>query len=91
MGVIFGRAGGACLFRAAREGSVSLLDPGCVQSVQPRDSERKHRQHLNVCPAVAVTCHPAPKLLLFLHWTDTEWETIQASFRGGQTLIEELC
>lgn len=91
MGVIIWRAGGACLFRAAREGDVSLLDPGCVQSVQPRDSEGKHRQHLNVCPAVAVTCHPASKLLLFFHWTDTEWETIQASFRGGQILIGKLC
>lgn len=53
-------------FRAGHECSVSLLDPGCVQqqSVQPRrDSEGKHsRQHLNVCPAVAVTCHPPPKL-----------------------------
>lgn len=84
-------ASGRSLFIPSSPWRQRLLDPGCVQSVQPRDSERKHRQHLNVCPAVAVTCHPAPKLLLFLHWTDTEWETLQASFRGRQTLIEELC
>lgn len=58
--------GRSWILRAASEGSVSLQDPGCVQQqpVQPnRHSEGKHsRQHLNVCQAVAVTCHPPPKL-----------------------------
>lgn len=64
---LFFSKGRSLTFWADRERIVSLLDSGCVQpqqSVQPsRDSEGKHsRQHLNVCPAVAVTCHPPTKL-----------------------------
>ncbi len=35
------------IFRGSREGGISLLDPGCVQSVQSRDWERENTGNIS--------------------------------------------
>lgn len=79
-------SGGAFSEELLKAPSVSWILGVCTQ-FNP-ETEREHKQHLNVSPAVLVSCHRAWKLI---HWTDTEWETILASFWRGHTFREELC